>query len=179
MLYRPWYYEDIEQFMRLYPKVKKIPGLIIVLDAGQPDFEFEELTDAMDKLKATGHFDDLNRDFKVRVYIDIAHHAMWRSMNPNVEQAILFSQRILQYFSTRIKDALCFVRLMEAEETDIREVGVDVTKFMEEPMNGILERFGVLVVMGMEYSPPRYVEVEISVAPYYRVNMLQMDRTAF
>ena len=178
MLYRPFNYQDMKHFMRLYPKVKKIPGLIIVLDAGQPDFEFEALTHAMDELKATGHFDDLNRDFKVRVYIDIAHHAMWRSMNPNVEQAILSSQRILQYFSTRVEDAMCFVRLMEAEDTESRDVGMDITESMEEPMNGILERFGVLVVMGMEYSPPRYVEVEISVAPYYRVNMLQMDRKA-
>ncbi|KAB2108494.1 hypothetical protein AG0111_0g2542 [Alternaria gaisen] len=158
MLYRPFNYQDMKHFMRLYPQVKKIPGLIIVLDAGQPDFEFEALTHAMDELKATGHFDDLNRDFKVRVYIDIAHHAMWRSMNPNVEQAILSSQRILQYFSTRVEDAMCFVRLMEAEDTESRDVGMDITESMEEPMDEILEIFGCLVVMGMECSPPRWIE---------------------
>ncbi|RYN97746.1 hypothetical protein AA0120_g2754 [Alternaria tenuissima] len=178
MLYRPFAYKDIEYFMQLYPTVKKIPGLIIVLDAGQPDFEFEALTHVMDKFKATGHFDDLNRDFKVRVYIDIAHHAMWRTMNPNVEQAIISTQRILQYFRTRVEDALCFVRLMEAEETEIRDVGIDITKLMEEPMDEILGKVGYLVVMGMEFSPPRYVEVEIFVVTYYRVNMLQMVRTA-
>ncbi|ENI01289.1 hypothetical protein COCC4DRAFT_34122, partial [Bipolaris maydis ATCC 48331] len=159
MLYRPFYYQDIEKFMHLYPKVKKIPGLTIVLEASQPDFEFEDITTLMDKFKATGYFENLNRDFKVRVYIDLAHHAMWRTMNPNVEQAIIVSQRILEYFRTRTEDTLCFLRLKEAEEHEVREVGLDITEIMkEEPMSEILERFGILVVVGMEVSPPRWIE---------------------
>ncbi|USP74838.1 MFS general substrate transporter [Curvularia clavata] len=158
MLHRPFFiYYDIKRLIQLYPKVKKSPGLTIVLEASQPDFEFEDLTTLMDMFKATGYFDDLNKDFKVCIYIDLAIHHMWRSMNPNVEQAIVFSQSILQYFRMRIKDTSCFVRLMEAEEYEAREVGMNITENLEESMDEILERIGCLVHVGMKFSTPKFI----------------------
>lgn len=146
--------------MRGCPSVKKIPGLTIILEARCLDDELELLTMAIDELKATGYFDDLNRDFKVRVYIDIILHPMWRSANINVERAVAVARSVLQYFKTRTESALCFARLMDAEDYEVREEGLDITQHMEESTDNILEILGMLVIFGFEFAPPQYVEVQ-------------------
>lgn len=156
----PFVVEDIEFLMRDCPTVKKIPGLTIILEARCLDDDLERLIETIDRFKATGYFDDLKRDFKVRVYIDIILHPMWRSANINVERSVVVTRGVIQYFKTRTENALCFARLMDAEEYEVREEGLDITQYMEESLDDILERLGFLVIVGLECAPPRYVEVQ-------------------
>jgi hypothetical protein len=137
--------------------------LTVILEASCTDDDFERLAMAMDEFKATGYFDDLNQDFKVRVYIDIKLHPLWCTENPNVERAVAVAWSVLQYFKTRTESALCFARLMDVEEYKAREEGLDITQYMEQYMeqspDDILKIFGILVIAGFECCPPKYVEV--------------------
>lgn len=71
-----WYYENVQQtishpycvqkiryLMKNCPDIRKTPGLTIVLEASGPDLELDVLRSEMGELKATGYFDNINRNF--------------------------------------------------------------------------------------------------------------------
>ncbi|OAG08964.1 uncharacterized protein CC84DRAFT_1257704 [Paraphaeosphaeria sporulosa] len=143
MLYHPFITDDIEYFMQCCTGAKKIPGLTIIVEGTRTEYELGLLTKAVDRLKATGYLDDIDRAFKVRVYIDMAQNPCWRSVNPEIETAVKTIQPILQFFKERTESVRCFARLMHIDDKEAREDGLDVTEHMEKPMDEILNCLGL------------------------------------
>jgi hypothetical protein len=129
--------------------------LTIILEGSCSDDDFERLAMTMDEFKATGYFDDLNKDFKVRICIDLKLHPLWRTENPNVERAVTVARSVLQYFKPRTESALCFGRVPDVEEFTDREEGLDITQQVEESTDDSLNILGMMVHFGIESAWPR------------------------
>jgi hypothetical protein len=158
MLYHPFNTDDIEYLIQNCPGAKKIPGLTIIVEAPRTEYELSLLTKAVDKLKATSYFDDLDKAFKVRICIDLVLNACWRTMNVNVEEAINTIKPIFGYFKKRTESVGCFARLMNFEEEETREDGVEFMEYMGQEMDEILNLMGILMIVGCEKAFSEYVQ---------------------
>ncbi|KAL5391634.1 hypothetical protein PMIN06_002509 [Paraphaeosphaeria minitans] len=159
MLYHPFATADVEYFTRSCTGVKKIPGLTVVVEGTRTEHELGLLTEAIDRLKAGGCFDAIDRAFKVCIYIDMALNPCWRSANMEIETAVRTVQPVLQFFKERTSgNVRCFARLMNVEEREAREDGLDVTEHMEKSMDEILDCLGLFQYVGVDIAFSEYVE---------------------
>ena len=80
----------------------------------------------------------------------------------SVEQAIIFSRDVFQFFQTRTKDVLWFVRLADMEDYEAREVGLDITRFLEESVDDTLEGLGRLIIISLNCNGvPKYAKAQM------------------
>jgi hypothetical protein len=134
MLYYPINVNDIEYFIQNCPRAKQMSGLTIIVEGSRTGVATELLNNAIEQLKATGYFDNLKRDFKVCIYIDIPE----RTCEERNVEAVRTILPIFRYFEERTTSVRCFARVMSHDERLACEGEMELKEFKEQSLYEIM-----------------------------------------